>query len=77
MAKKATNKSTNGKKPAATRSTPVRNTVIPKKAPAARPTRKEVSFDMIAERAYLISISGNGGSQDENWYRAERELRGI
>jgi hypothetical protein len=53
---------------------PVRNTVIPK-APA--PTKKEITFAMIAKRAYEIHLSGKGGSQDDNWFRAERELRGL
>ena len=33
-------------------------------------------FEEIALRAYYISRSGSGGSQDDNWLRAERELRG-
>ncbi len=37
---------------------------------------REVTHQMIAERAYEIHLSGTGGSPDENWYRAERELRG-
>ena len=35
-----------------------------------RPTQQE-----IAKRAYEIYKSGKGGSDLENWYRAERELR--
>ena len=31
--------------------------------------------DQIARRAYEIFKSGTGGSPEENWYRAERELR--
>ncbi len=38
------------------------------------PTR-EPSHDDIATRAYFISISGEGGSDFENWIRAEQELR--
>jgi hypothetical protein len=30
---------------------------------------------MIAKRAYEIYLSGKGGSQMENWLRAERELK--
>lgn len=61
-------------------STPVRNTPIPKAAPA--PARKEtaaatITQEMIATRAYEISQSGFGGSEDDNWFRAERELRGV
>jgi hypothetical protein len=38
---------------------------------------REISYEMIARRAYEIFVSGTGGSQEENWYRAERELRGL
>ena len=54
-------------------STPVRNSPIPK-VPAAAPVKKEFSHDQIAKRAYEISISGTGGSEEDNWYRALREL---
>jgi hypothetical protein len=30
---------------------------------------------MIAERAYHISQSGEGGTDEANWHRAEAELR--
>jgi hypothetical protein len=30
---------------------------------------------MIAKRAFEIYVSGKGGSQTDNWFRAERELR--
>ena len=36
----------------------------------------EITDSMIAERAYFLSISGEGSSDDENWLRAEAELRG-
>lgn len=48
----------------------VRNTAIPPKV-AAAPTHEQ-----IAKRAYEIHRSGSGGSQIDNWLRAERELRG-
>jgi hypothetical protein len=32
---------------------------------------------MIAARAYEISCGPNCGSEQDNWYRAERELRGA
>ena len=41
----------------------------------ARVSRREVTHDQIARRAYEISQSANAGSPEENWYRAERELR--
>jgi hypothetical protein len=34
-----------------------------------------VTDEMIAERAYMISQSGEGASDVENWLRAEAELR--
>ena len=59
--------------------TPVRKTVAPKATPAGvvvtRSEPREITYDQIAERAYHISRSGNGGSEDDNWHRAERELR--
>jgi hypothetical protein len=59
-------------------STPVRNTPIPKPVAIAAPApaRKEITQEMIARRAFEISLSGCG-SQDENWFRAEHELRGV
>ena len=37
----------------------------------------EITQDMIARRAYEIYLSDNGGSEFDNWCRAERELRGT
>ena len=51
---------------------PVRNSAIPKIAGA----RKEITHEQIAKRAYEISRSGTGGSEIDNWLRAERELKG-
>lgn len=60
---------------------PIRHTPIPKEIASAPIIAKAnpaaITFDRIAFRAYEISISGNGGSQDDNWYRAERELNGL
>ena len=58
-------------------STPVRNTAIPKvpALAAAAPAKREISHEMIAVRAFEISMGGTGGSEVDNWYRAERELR--
>jgi hypothetical protein len=63
-------------------STPVRNSPIPKLAPKSAATspatmKKTITHEMIACRAYEISYSGTGGSDFDNWLRAERELRGI
>jgi hypothetical protein len=57
-------------------STAVRNTPIPKDQGQPSRGRREISHDQIAKRAYEISISGSGGSELDNWLRAERELRG-
>ena len=35
----------------------------------------EITKEMIAERAYHISQSGEGGTDEENWLQAEAELR--
>jgi hypothetical protein len=56
-------------------STEIRNSPIPKSSQSAAP-KKEITYEMVAERAYYISQSGTGGSPDENWLRAEHELRG-
>lgn len=54
-------------------STPVRSTPLPPAAPA----RKAITQADIARRAYEIWQSGKGGTELENWTRAERELRGL
>ncbi len=53
---------------------PARNTPIPKAAPAAKRT---LTHEAIAKRAYEIFASGKGGSQVENWLRAESELKSM
>jgi hypothetical protein len=65
--------------PAAKTTTQVRNSPLPKPQPAPSPTggpAKQITHEMIARRAYEISISGSGGSDFDNWIRAERELKG-
>jgi hypothetical protein len=67
---------------AASRAPDVRNSPVPKKvngaATAAKsvPQRGEVTREMIAQRAHEIAHSGTGGSDLDNWLRAERELLG-
>ena len=59
--------------------TDVRNSSIPPKSGTTTSqtnTNKTVSKEQIAKRAYEIWASGKGGSQLENWLRAEKELRG-
>jgi len=38
--------------------------------------KREPTHDEIAQRAWEISQSGDGASDEENWHRAEHELRG-
>ena len=45
--------------------------------PSVRPASKQISHELIARRAYEIWKSGQGGTDFENWIRAERELRGV
>lgn len=51
--------------------TAVKNSPVPK---VAR-TERVITHEMIAKRAYEIYASGTGGSETDNWYRAERELK--
>ena len=48
----------------------------PTKAIPTAPTKKLATHEQIAKRAFEISQSGHGGSEHDNWVRAERELRG-
>jgi len=41
----------------------------------AAKAKKEITHQMIAERAYELYLA-DGGTPEENWYRAEHELRG-
>lgn len=56
-------------------STPVRNSAIPRPVVAQAKKPVEITHDRIAQRAYEIYLSGSGGSEQDNWFRAERELR--
>jgi hypothetical protein len=61
--------------------TPVRNSAVPRisaasTSPAAVKSRPQITHEQISRRAYEIHLSGTGGSEFENWIRAERELRG-
>ena len=47
--------------------------------PPAKTTKSAATiptYEQIAKRAYEIHLSGSGGSEMDNWLRAERELRG-
>jgi hypothetical protein len=74
MAKNKKNTSKVASKSALKKATSVvsRNSPVPRPSPMKR----EVTHEMIAKRAYEIYVSGKGGSQLDNWLRAERELRG-
>jgi hypothetical protein len=58
-------------------STPVRNSPIPRPEIPQKSSPRPiiVTDEMIAHRAYEIWQSG-GGSEFDNWLRAEKELRG-
>lgn len=59
--------------------TEVRNSPIPKASAskAVSPVaKKEISREMISQHAYFI-WTREGGSEYDNWIRAERELRGL
>jgi hypothetical protein len=36
---------------------------------------RQVTHEQIARRGYEIFKSGTGGTPEDNWFRAERELR--
>jgi hypothetical protein len=42
---------------------------------AAETTERSPSHDEIAARAHEIALGPQGGSDEENWLRAEHELR--
>ena len=71
--------------PAPVARTETRNSPLPKSsfgqtASASSATssgaKKQITHEQIARRAYEIWQSGKGGSEFDNWVRAERELRG-
>jgi hypothetical protein len=83
MAKKVTGKATKGKKIASKvasrivkKVTEIRNSSIPPKAIVTTSSApRTVSHDQIARRAYEIYASGKGGTDIDNWLKAERDLR--
>jgi len=73
----AAKKTTINKVSAPVSTTPIRNTTIPPRPASPMGAKKSPpTYEQIARRAYEIWKSGKGGSQDDNWFRAERELRG-
>ncbi len=81
----AARKTTSKSKPAeVVEKTPVRNTTVPPRTSSsssatatATSRRPNPTTEQIAKKAYEIWQSGKGGNQAENWFRAERELRGY
>ena len=75
-------KSTTAKKSAtAKKSTTAKTSTTAKKSSAAKSAAatspaREPTHDEIAFRAYEISQGPDAGSDEENWHRAARELRG-
>ena len=45
-----------------------------RRATTRKAKEPEITESMIAERAYFISLLGEGSSDHENWVRAESEL---
>jgi hypothetical protein len=74
MPAKKTTRTTKPASPKPAAKSPVRKTTLPKPAPQAEP--RVITHEMIARRAYEIWQSGTGGSEYDNWIRAEHELRG-
>jgi hypothetical protein len=76
-----TRKTTSAKKTAASSSKPPKKTTAARKSTAkagttASASRSEPTHDDIARRAYEISQGPDAGSDEDNWHRAVRELRG-
>jgi hypothetical protein len=76
MAKKPVSKSSPKTPPKAVPAKPIPAATVSRNTPVPRPAAKrEITHEMIAKRAYEIYASGKGGSQLDNWFRAERELK--
>ncbi len=77
MAKKSTTSpKTTPKGRTTTPGSPARTGSSATTAPAKSAAPRAVTQEMIAKRAYEIYVSGQGGTAEENWHRAETELRG-
>ncbi len=73
-AKKVASSKTKKTEPVTRTETTVRNTALPKVSKkTAAPV--ELTFGSVAKRAFEIHAGGTGGSELDNWYRAERELK--
>jgi hypothetical protein len=65
------------KKTEATATATAPKKATPRRSASKKEAAAEITHEMIAERAYHISESGEGGTDEENWHRAEAELRGA
>ena len=76
MAKKPVSKSSPKTPAKITPAKAIPTATVSRNTPVPRPVAKrEITHEMIAKRAYEIYASGKGGSQLDNWFRAERELK--
>jgi hypothetical protein len=76
MPKKSKSSAKKKTAPKSAKRTPIRNSAVPKASTrSAKKKAVEITFDLISQRAYFIHLSGTGGSESDNWHRAERELR--
>lgn len=48
---------------------------VAKAPPVSSAPKKVITTEQIARRAYEIYASGKGGTEVENWHRAEQDLR--
>ena len=65
----------NKKSTTATTSRYETETEEPRTAARSSVTPRQVTHEQVARRAYEIFKSGTGGTPEDNWFRAERELR--
>jgi hypothetical protein len=54
-------------------------TTVSRNSPVPRPSpiRREITRELIAKRAFEIYVGGTGGTEIDNWLRAERELKSL
>lgn len=74
--KPTTRNAGSGASKAPAKARPVASTAVRKSSvPPRTQMPRQITHEQIAVRAYEIHISGCGGSEFDNWCRAERELR--
>jgi hypothetical protein len=73
---KSSSKSSSKSYKPSTPAKPIPAATVSRNTPVPRPAiKREITHELVAKRAYEIHISGKGGSQLDNWFRAERELK--